>query len=258
MPTSVWMGGDDLSPPPQRWVQPGQRDSPPSPSVACSATRRGWVGRRARTRRGSPGTLRDDRRRTAVHSHRGLLHKPGALEAVLRAARELTAGRLICVFGGGRRPVSRQAAADGSGCERARGLAVRDLGQPAQRDPVAIIEESSPAWMEDPVVGTGPSEGDRDRNRRGRRGRRRRYRGEGKRAGPGVRRPQDPVRRPRGRPRGTAATEGAGVIPLPVSELEDLGRLGADGRRRDRRPDRLAMSPARRSLRRRPRWVSPT
>jgi UDP-N-acetylmuramoyl-L-alanyl-D-glutamate--2,6-diaminopimelate ligase len=68
-------------------------------------------------------------------------HKPGALEAVLRAARELTARRLICVFGAGgdrdrgKRPIMGRVASE---------LADRVIvtsDNPRSEDPVAIIDE---------------------------------------------------------------------------------------------------------------------
>jgi UDP-N-acetylmuramoyl-L-alanyl-D-glutamate--2,6-diaminopimelate ligase len=79
-------------------------------------------------------------------------HKPGALEAVLRAARELTAGRLICVFGAGgdrdrgKRPQMGQVA------NELADLAVVTSDNPRSEDPVAIIEEILTGMDGDPVV----------------------------------------------------------------------------------------------------------
>jgi UDP-N-acetylmuramoyl-L-alanyl-D-glutamate--2,6-diaminopimelate ligase len=79
-------------------------------------------------------------------------HKPGALEAVLRAARELTAGRLICVFGAGgdrdrgKRPQMGQVA------NELADLAVVTSDNPRSEDPVAIIEEILTGMDGDPLV----------------------------------------------------------------------------------------------------------
>ncbi|MGH3063952.1 MAG: UDP-N-acetylmuramoyl-L-alanyl-D-glutamate--2,6-diaminopimelate ligase [Gaiellaceae bacterium] len=79
-------------------------------------------------------------------------HKPGALEAVLRAARELTAGRLICVFGAGgdrdrgKRPQMGQVA------NELADLAVVTSDNPRSEDPVAIIEEILTGMDRDPLV----------------------------------------------------------------------------------------------------------
>ena len=68
-------------------------------------------------------------------------HKPGALEAVLRAARGLTTGRLICVFGAGgdrdrgKRPLMGHVASDLAD------LVIVTSDNPRSEDPLAIIEE---------------------------------------------------------------------------------------------------------------------
>jgi UDP-N-acetylmuramoyl-L-alanyl-D-glutamate--2,6-diaminopimelate ligase len=68
-------------------------------------------------------------------------HKPGALEAVLRTARELTTERLICVFGcggdrdRGKRPLMGRIAAELAD------VAIVTSDNPRSEDPRAIIEE---------------------------------------------------------------------------------------------------------------------
>ena len=122
-------------------------------------------------------------------------HTPDSLENVLRAAREVTRGRLHVVFGAGgdrdrgKRPLMGDAA---------RRLADRVLvtsDNPRSEQPEAIIDEV--------MEGAGPdAEREVDRRRaitrvieEAGRGRRRGDRGEGPRAGPGVRgRPQGAVR----------------------------------------------------------------
>jgi UDP-N-acetylmuramoyl-L-alanyl-D-glutamate--2,6-diaminopimelate ligase len=68
-------------------------------------------------------------------------HKPGALEAVLRTARTLTAGRLICVFGAGgdrdrgKRPIMGRVASEVAD------VAIVTSDNPRSEDPQAIIDE---------------------------------------------------------------------------------------------------------------------
>jgi UDP-N-acetylmuramoyl-L-alanyl-D-glutamate--2,6-diaminopimelate ligase len=68
-------------------------------------------------------------------------HTPDSLENVLRAARRLTEGRLICVFGAGgdrdrgKRPRMGRAGADGSD------LTIVTSDNPRSEDPAAIVEE---------------------------------------------------------------------------------------------------------------------
>ena len=153
-------------------------------------------------------------------------HTPDSLENVLRAAREVTRGRLIAVFGAGgdrdrgKRPLMGDAA---------RRLADRVLvtsDNPRSEPPDAIIDEIMEGAGED-------AEREVDRRRaiascdlQRRAGRRRRDRRQGPRAGSGVReRAQGAVRRPRGRPRGAqgAARAGRGrrVIDLSAARLAE-------------------------------------
>jgi UDP-N-acetylmuramoyl-L-alanyl-D-glutamate--2,6-diaminopimelate ligase len=68
-------------------------------------------------------------------------HKPGALEAVLRTARELTTGRLICVFGAGgdrdrgKRPLMGRVATELAD------LTIVTSDNPRTEEPMAIIDE---------------------------------------------------------------------------------------------------------------------
>jgi UDP-N-acetylmuramoyl-L-alanyl-D-glutamate--2,6-diaminopimelate ligase len=68
-------------------------------------------------------------------------HKPAALEAVLRSARELTSGRLICVFGAGgdrdrgKRPLMGRVATELAD------LTIVTSDNPRSEEPLAIIEE---------------------------------------------------------------------------------------------------------------------
>ena len=128
-------------------------------------------------------------------------HTPDSLDIVLQAARELTDGRLIVVFGAGgdrdrgKRPLMGRVARERSD------LAIVTSDNPRSEDPIAIIQ--------DVLQGAGVDvEIDPDRRSAitraltvAERGRRRRRRRQGPRAGAGGRGRRASVRRPRGRAR---------------------------------------------------------
>ena len=69
-------------------------------------------------------------------------HKPGALENVLRTARELAAGRVVCVFGcGGDRDREEAAAFMGRIAADLADVAIVTSDNPRSEDPLAIIGE---------------------------------------------------------------------------------------------------------------------
>ena len=134
-------------------------------------------------------------------------HKPGALEQVLLAARELASGRLIVVVGAGgdrdrgKRPLMGEIAA------RLADVALITSDNPRSEPPEAIIDEIVAGIPASPHAVV---ERDADRrasifraDRPGAARRRGRHRRQGARAGPGVReRPQGAVRRHGGGARG--------------------------------------------------------
>jgi UDP-N-acetylmuramoyl-L-alanyl-D-glutamate--2,6-diaminopimelate ligase len=79
-------------------------------------------------------------------------HKPAALEHVLRTARELTAGRLICVFGcggdrdRGKRPVMGRIVFDLAD------VAIVTSDNPRSEDPLAIVDEIVAGMAGEPTV----------------------------------------------------------------------------------------------------------
>ena len=79
-------------------------------------------------------------------------HKPAALEHVLRTARELTTGRLICVFGcggdrdRGKRPVMGRIVFDLAD------VAIVTSDNPRSEDPLAIVDEIVAGMAGEPVV----------------------------------------------------------------------------------------------------------
>ena len=160
-------------------------------------------------------------------------HTPDSLENVLRAARELTDGRLHVVFGAGgdrdrgKRPLMGEVAA------RLADRVIVTSDNPRSEEPEAIVAEI--------LEGAGPGvESEVDRRAaialamRSARGRRRRGdRRQGPRAGPGVRgRAQGAVRRRRGGARG-AARGGAAMIDRTAEWVaEAAGGELAGGRAR--------------------------
>ena len=155
-------------------------------------------------------------------------HKPVALETLLRTVRELAAGRVICVFGcGGDRDREKRPQMGRIASELADVVIVTN-DNPRSEDPQAIIDAIVAG-----AVGAVEVEPDRARAiaraiELAQRRRRRPDRRQGRRAGAGVRRPHDPVRRPRVGARGAAHAGSAHLIPLPLAELRGLGRLEGD------------------------------
>jgi UDP-N-acetylmuramoyl-L-alanyl-D-glutamate--2,6-diaminopimelate ligase len=79
-------------------------------------------------------------------------HKPGALENVLRAARELTSGRVLCVFGcGGERDRGKRPLM-GRIASALADVAIVTADNPRGEDPLAIIEEVVAGMEGEPEV----------------------------------------------------------------------------------------------------------
>ncbi len=154
-------------------------------------------------------------------------HTPDSLENVLRTARELARNRLICVFGcggdrdRGKRPVMGRIAAELAD------VAIVTSDNPRSEEPDAIIARDRGRRRRRRGGRAGPRGGDRSGARARGRGRRRRDRRQGPRAGPAVPRPDDSVRRPRGRARRAPPARSGGVIALRLDELPPLGELEA-------------------------------
>ena len=151
-------------------------------------------------------------------------HKPEALANVLRTARELADGRVLCVFGAGgdrdpgKRPLMGQVAAELAD------VAIVTSDNPRSEDPEAIA-----AAVRGDTAGL---ELELDRRSAIERALRLAepgdvvvIAGKGHEQRPGGRRCRPPVRRPRGGARGAARTArrgGARVIPLALDEVERL------------------------------------
>ncbi|HKN01621.1 MAG TPA: UDP-N-acetylmuramoyl-L-alanyl-D-glutamate--2,6-diaminopimelate ligase [Candidatus Binataceae bacterium] len=90
---------------------------------------------------GAPGRMEAIEVRPGVNVLVDYAHKPNALEAVLRATRKLTAGRIICVFGcggdrdRGKRPIM------GSIAARLADIPIVTSDNPRSEEPLAIIAE---------------------------------------------------------------------------------------------------------------------
>ena len=157
-------------------------------------------------------------------------HKPGALENVLRAARELAAGnRVICVFGAGgdrdrgKRPLMGRLASELAD------VVIVTSDNPRSEEPQAIIDEIVAGAVGDVEVVPDRAAAIARAIELARGRRRRADRRQGRRAGPGARRPHDSVRRPRGRARDAARAGSGAMIPLTLDELRSLGLGRLDG-----------------------------
>jgi len=79
-------------------------------------------------------------------------HKPGALENVLRAARELTAGRVLCVFGaGGDRDAGKRPQMGRIASELA-DVPILTSDNPRSEDPAAIADQVLAGMSSEPEV----------------------------------------------------------------------------------------------------------
>ncbi len=109
----------------------------------------GAVEEGARRCPGAPGRMEAIPARPGVNAIVDYAHKPDALEAVLRAVRKLTPGRVICVFGcggdrdRGKRPIMGGIAA------RLADIAIVTSDNPRTEDPLAIIDEIEKGLQEE-------------------------------------------------------------------------------------------------------------
>ncbi len=133
-------------------------------------------------------------------------HTPDSLDNALTAARRLTEGRLIAVFGCGGDRDSEKRPLMGEIAARLADACVVTSDNPRSEQPEAIIAEILAGITTNQVRGrAGPAGRDRARARGGGTRGHRRHRRQGSRAGAGVRgRAEDPVRRPRGGQGGAA------------------------------------------------------
>ena len=146
-------------------------------------------------------------------------HKPLALETLLRTVRELTSGRVICVFGcGGDRDREKRPQMGRIASELADAVIVTN-DNPRSEDPQSIIDAIVAGAAGDVEVEPDRARGDRACDRARARRRRRGDRRQGRGAGTGVRRPHGAVRRPRGGARGAADPGSAHLIPLPLEAI---------------------------------------
>ena len=169
-------------------------------------------------------------------------HTPDSLENVLEAARRITQGRVISVFGcGGDRDREKRPLMGRAGAELS-DLAIVTSDNPRSEDPRRSSSEIL-AGIDSARVGEGQVVVEPDRRaaiaralEAAERGRHRRDRGQGPRAGPGVRgRPEDPVRRPRRRPRRAPQAGGGAPDDLPRRRAPGRGGRGRGGAARGRR-----------------------
>ncbi len=156
-------------------------------------------------------------------------HTPDSLENALGAARELTEGRLIAVFGCGGDRDREKRPLMGAIAARLSDACVVTSDNPRSEEPKAIIAEIL-AGMTDAEPGEVEVEPDRRaaiahafvRRNAGRHGRDRR---QGPRAGAGARgRAEDPLRRPRGGEGGVAQARGEGGVRRVGHPVSATGR----------------------------------
>ena len=185
-----------------RPLQRRERRSPPSRRRACSGSTDDAIAARRRVRAPAfPGRFEPVDEGQPFTVLVDYAHKPDALENVLRAARELTAGPRDLRLRLRRRPRPRQAPADGRGSRPS--SPTSRSSPPTTR--AARIRRRSSTRCSPATAGELEVELDRRARRSSARsswpraGRRRRDRGQGPRAGTGVRRPGSPFDDRRGR-----------------------------------------------------------